>query len=203
MKFILGKKIGMSQVFIEGGKVVPVTLVEAGPVVVTQIKTADRDGYNAVQVGYDSSIKKINKPLTGHFDQLGKFRYLKEFDLKDINQMQKGAKIDVSVFKEGDQVKVTGLSKGRGFQGVMKRHGFHGAPASHGTKHSHRAPGSIGSAFPQHVFKGLRMAGRMGNEQVTQEGLEVVKIDQEKNLLAIKGAVPGARGTLLKIQSEE
>lgn len=203
MKFILGKKIGMSQVFAQKDGVIPVTIVEAGPIVVTEIKRQDRDGYSAVQVGYDSSVKKINKPLSGHIGELGKFRYLREFKSKDINQTEKGAKIDVSVFKEGDVVKVTGLSKGRGFQGVMKRHGFHGAPASHGTKHSRRAPGSIGSAFPQHVFKGMKMAGRMGNEQVTQEGLRIIKIDQEKNILAIKGSVPGARGTLLKIQIEE
>lgn len=202
MKFILGKKIGMSQVFDKEGKVTPVTLVEAGPVVVTQVKDGGRDGYTAVQVGYDSSVKKNNRPLAGHLGELGKYRYLNEFRLKEINDLQKGTKIDVTIFQEGDKVKVVGLSKGRGFQGVMKRHGFHGAPATHGTKHAHRAPGSIGSGFPQHVLKGLRMAGRMGYAQVTQRGLKIIKIDSEKNLLAVKGAVPGARGTLLRIQSD-
>lgn len=196
----------MTQVFDSEGKVIPVTLIQAGPMVVTQIKTFDRDGYAAVQVAYDDSIKKINKPLGGHIGQSGKFRHLREFRINDLNGLEntrKGSRIDVSVFQEGDKIKVTGFSKGRGFQGVMKRHGFHGAPASHGTKHSHRAPGSIGSGFPEHVFKGLRMAGRMGNEQVTQTGLRVIKIDQDHNFLAIKGAIPGARGGLLKIQSED
>jgi len=202
-KFILGKKVTMSQVFDKKGNVVPVTIVKAGPVVVTQLKTSDRDGYVSVQVGYDDSAKKMNKPLAGHLKDLGKFRYLKEFRVEDVGELQRGTKIDVSTFSEGDNVKITGFSKGRGFQGVMKRHGFRGAPASHGTKHSHRAPGSIGSGFPEHVFKGLRMAGRMGYEQVTQLGLTIVGVDSEKNLLAIKGAVPGARGTLLQIQSED
>lgn len=193
----------MSQIFDKEGRVVPVTIVEAGPVVVTQLKTFDRDGYVSVQIGYDDTAKKINKPLSGHLKELGKFRYLKEFRIEGAQELQMGAKIDVSTFQEGDEVKVTGFSKGKGFQGVMKRHGFKGAPASHGTKHAHRAPGSIGAGFPEHVFKGLRMAGRMGYEQVTQLGLKIVKIDPKKNLLAIKGAVPGARGTLLQIQSED
>lgn len=193
----------MSQVFNKEGNVVPVTIVEAGPIVVTQLKTFDKNGYVSVQVGYDDSAKKMNKPLSGHLKDLGKFRYIKEFRVENAEELQRGAKIDVSAFNEGDNVKVTGFSKGKGFQGVMKRHGFKGAPASHGTKHSHRAPGSIGSGFPEHVFKGLRMAGRMGYEQITQLGLTIVKVDPEKNLLAIKGAVPGARGTLLQIQSED
>lgn len=194
----------MSQVFDKDGKVIPVTLVEAGPITVTSIKTMDRDGYAAVQVGYDDSRKHINKPLAGHLKELGKFRYIKEFKATSINpekdDIKRGKKIDVSVFKEGDVVKVSGLSKGRGFQGVVKRHGFKGSPASHGTKHTLRAPGSIGSAFPQHVFKGIRMAGRMGAERVTQKGLKVVMINVDKNILVIKGAVPGARNTLLEIR---
>lgn len=206
MKFLLGKKIGMSQLFDDKGNVVPVTLVQAGPVVVTKIISSDRCGYDAIQVGYDDSRKHISKPLAGHLKELGKFRYLKEFRIPSISaqkaDMELGRKIDVSVFKEGDKVNVSGLSKGRGFQGVVKRHGFRGAPASHGTKHALRSPGSIGSGFPQHVLKGLRMAGHMGHARVTQEGLKVIKIDAEKNILAIKGAVPGARGTLLEIRGE-
>ena len=199
MKFILGKKIGMSQVFSEDRKVTPVTLIEAGPCVVTQVKTEEKDGYQAVQVGFGER-KKINRPLMGHLKDLGKFRYLRE--IRDVKEdMKIGDKIDAGVFKEGDKIKVIGISKGKGFQGVMKRHGFHGSPATHGHKHDHRAPGSIGSAFPEHVLKGKKMAGRMGGDQVTVKGLKVVKVDEENNLLAVKGAVPGKRGTLLKVES--
>ena len=156
MKFILGKKIGMSQVFSEDRKVTPVTLIEAGPCVVTQVKTEEKDGYQAVQVGFGER-KKINRPLMGHLKDLGKFRYLRE--IRNVKEDIKiGDKIDAGVFKEGDKIKVVGISKGKGFQGVMKRHGFHGSPATHGHKHDHRAPGSIGSAFPEHVlnFRGER-----------------------------------------------
>ena len=199
MKFILGKKIGMSQVFSEDRKVTPVTLIEAGPCVVTQVKTEEKDGYQAVQVGFGER-KKINRPLMGHLKDLGKFRYLRE--IRDVKEdMKIGDKIDAGVFKEGDKIKVVGISKGKGFQGVMKRHGFHGSPATHGHKHDHRAPGSIGSAFPEHVLKGKKMAGRMGGDRVTVKGLKVVKVDKENNLLAVKGAVPGKRGALLKVES--
>ena len=212
MKFILGKKIGMSQIFKDdenGRKVVPVTLIEAGPCVVSQIRNEEKDGYQAVQVGYLEK-KKINKPLAGHLKDLGKFRYLKEFRLdrngvgKDSEEKEKteyklGDKIDVSVFEAGDKIKVSGVSKAKGFQGVMKRHGFKCGQASHGQKHSNRKPGSIGSAYPEHVIKGRKMAGRMGGVQSTQLGLEVVEVDKEKNLLIIKGAVPGNNGVLVRV----
>ena len=187
----------MSQVFSEDRKVTPVTLIEAGPCVVTQVKTEEKDGYQAVQVGFGER-KKINRPLMGHLKDLGKFRYLRE--IRDVKEdMKIGDKIDAGVFKEGDKIKVIGISKGKGFQGVMKRHGFHGSPATHGHKHDHRAPGSIGSAFPEHVLKGKKMAGRMGGDQVTVKGLKVVKVDKENNLLAVKGAVPGKRGALVEV----
>ena len=212
MKFILGKKIGMSQVFKDdenGRKVVPVTLIEAGPCVVSQIRDEEKDGYQAVQVGYLEK-KKINKPLAGHLKDLGKLRYLKEFRLdkngvgknneeKEKTEYKLGDKIDVSVFEIGDKVKVSGVSKAKGFQGVMKRHGFKCGQASHGQKHSNRKPGSIGSAYPEHVIKGRKMAGRMGGVQSTQLGLEVVEVDKERNLLIIKGAVPGNNGVLVRI----
>ncbi|MEA1936875.1 MAG: 50S ribosomal protein L3 [Patescibacteria group bacterium] len=212
MKFILGKKIGMSQIFKDdenGRKVVPVTLIEAGPCVVSQIRNEEKDGYQAIQVAYLEK-KKINKPLAGHLKDLGKFRYLKEFRLdkngvgknaeeKEKTEYKLGDKIAVSIFEAGDKIKVSGVSKAKGFQGVMKRHGFKCGQASHGQKHSNRKPGSIGSAFPEHVIKGKKMAGRMGGVQSTQLGLEVVGVDKEKNLLIIKGAVPGNNGVLVNI----
>lgn len=217
MKFLLGIKLGMSQVFTDDGKVIPVTVIEAGPCVVSQIKTKDKDGYEAVQLGFGNK-KKISKPLKGHFKNLGNFRYIREYRIQKIpnskfpvkgevrqgRQIPKlGDKIDVGVFEEGDKVKVSGISKGKGFQGVVKRWGFHGAPASHGTKHNLRAPGSIGSSFPEKVFKGLKMAGRMGGERVSVKNLKVVKVDPENNLIAVKGAIPGSRGTLVEIRSLE
>ena len=213
MKFILGKKIGMSQVFIDSEnakKVVPVTLIEVGPCVVTQIREEKKDGYEAVQIGFLEK-KKINKPLAGHLKELGKLRYLREFRL-DKNGVGKnteekveyklGDEINASVFETGDKVKISGVSKGKGFQGVMKRHGFKCGQASHGQKHSNRKPGSIGSAYPEHVIKGRKMAGRMGGVQSTQLGLEVVEVDKEKNLLIIKGSVPGNAGVLMRVVSE-
>ncbi|MCK5122704.1 MAG: 50S ribosomal protein L3 [Candidatus Pacebacteria bacterium] len=210
MKFILGKKIGMSQVFIDNEdakKVVPVTLIEVGPCVVTQVRAEKKDGYKAVQIGFLEK-KKINKPLAGHLKELGKFRHLREFRL-DKNGVGKdkeekveykiGDKIDASVFETGDKIKISGVSKAKGFQGVMKRHGFKCGQASHGQKHSNRKPGSIGSAYPEHVIKGRKMAGRMGGVQSTQLGLEVVEVDKEKNLLIIKGAVPGNNGVLVRV----
>lgn len=202
MKFILGKKIGMTQVFNEENRVVPVTLIEAGPCCVTQVKTEEKDHYQAVQIGFEEiSEKKVKNPQKGHFKKAGLekyFRYLREFEGNDFKI---GDIIDVLSFQEGDGVIVSGISKGKGFQGVVKRHGFAGGPASHGQKHSLRAPGSIGCAFPERVFKGKRMAGRMGNDRVTVKGLKVVKVDKENNLLAVKGALPGRKGTLLAIVS--
>jgi len=198
MKFILGKKLGMSQIFDKEGNQIPVTLVTAGPCKVVQIKTKEKDGYEAIQVGFEEikSKKRIKKPLSHK-----PFKYLREFK-GDISKYKVGDKINVSIFQEGDIVKISGISKGKGFQGVVKRWGFSGLPASHGTKHEARAPGSIGSRFPQRVIKGKKMPGRMGGERVTIKNLKVVKVDSENNLLAIKGAVPGRRGTLLEIKGE-
>ena len=210
MKFILGKKIGMSQVFIDSEnakKVVPVTLIEVGPCVITQIRAEKKDGYQAVQIGFLEK-KKINKPLAGHLKELGKFRYLREFrlnkngvgkDNEEKVEYKVGDEINASVFETGDKIKISGVSKGKGFQGVMKRYNFKCGQASHGQKHSNRKPGSIGSAYPEHVIKGKKMAGRMGGVQSTQLGLEVVEVDKEKNLLIIKGSVPGNNGGLVRV----
>lgn len=190
----------MTQVFNEKGQVVPVTLIEAGPCQVVQIKTKEKDGYQAVQIGFEEiKDKKIKKPQKGHFKKASLekgFRYLREFKEKDLKV---GDKIKVAIFNPGEIVKIAGISKGKGFQGVVKRHGFAGMPATHGTKHTERAPGSIGSAFPQRVWKGKKMAGRMGSDRIMIQGLKIVQVDEENNLLAIKGAVPGRKGTLLEI----
>lgn len=183
MKFILGQKIGMTQVFDEKGNVVPVTLITAGPCVVTQVKTEERDGYDAVQVGFARRKGK-------------EFRYLKEYKAQGLKT---GDKIDVSVFKEDDKVKISGVSKGKGFQGVVKRWGFAGRGSSHGVKHERRTPGSVGTSFPERVIKGRKMAGRMGNIRITVKNLKIVKVDRTNNIITVKGAVPGRRGTLLEI----
>lgn len=207
MKFILGKKIEMTQIW-RDEVVVPVTKIQAGPCIVVQVKTKERDGYEAVQVGFGEKKKKnIKKPQAGHMKSLGNFAYLREFRLDKTKDEQKpslkrGDVITVDTFLEGDKIKVTSISKGRGFQGVVKRHKFAGAPASHGTKDQLRMPGSIGATGPAHVFKGTRMPGRMGGDQVTVSNLEVVKIDVKNNILYIKGAVPGARGSLVLIKAE-
>jgi len=200
MKFILGKKLTMTQIFKDDGNVVPVTAILVEPNTVTQIKTQDQDGYSAVQVGFGRA-KHINKPQGGHLKGLNPIKTLREFVVpaEEIRELKRGAILTVEIFNQGDQVKVTGVSKGKGFQGVVKRHGFHGSPATHGHKDQLRMPGSIGSTDPARVFKGLRMPGQMGNSRVTVSGLEVVAIDQEKNILYIKGAVPGGRNGLLLI----
>lgn len=200
MKFILGKKLGMSQIFNGEGRVVPVTLVEVFPCQIVQVKTEEKDGYRAVQVGFgEVKEKKVKKPQKGHIKKAGLKNNFKGFiEFKDVD-LKVGDEINISVFEEGDKVEVSGVSKGKGFQGVVKRHGFSGMPASHGTKHCLRAPGSIGSAFPQRVFKGKKMAGRMGFERVTVRGLQIAQVDEADRILAIKGAVPGAKGTLLEI----
>jgi len=203
MAFILGKKLKMTQIWSDG-KVIPVTLVQAGPVTVTQIRTKEKDGYEAIQVGFDPTKKKLNKPMKGHLKNLGNFRYLREFKFPISNfqlPIKVGDILDVSQFKEGDKVKVSGLSKGRGFQGVVKRHGFGGGPKTHGQKDRLRAPGSIGATAPQRVMPNRKMAGHMGQERVTIKNLEIVGIDKENNILMIKGAVPGMRGTLLEISN--
>lgn len=212
MKVILATKIGMSQVFDRKGNMIPVTVCEAGPCMVLEIKSAERDGYLAIQLGFGEK-RSTKKPLRGHFQKAAgeerHFRWVREFRFddggvdavpKDSAMFSLGQMISVSVFQEGDTVSVSGISKGKGFQGVVKRHGFHGAPATHGTKHAHRQPGSIGSTTPQRVLKGTRMAGRMGSQRTCVKNLKIVKIDLKKNLLAIQGAVPGARGTILEIR---
>jgi large subunit ribosomal protein L3 len=196
MKFILGKKIKMSQIFDKEGNCIPVTIVEAGPCYVTQLKTKEKDGYDAVQIGFEKlKEKKITKSK-----QKKPFRYLKEFR-DDPKNYQLGQEINVSIFKEGDLVSVSGVSKGKGFQGGVKRWGFSGRPSSHGTKHEERTLGSVGASTPSRVIKGKKMPGRTGGERVTIKNLEIVKIEPEKNLLYIKGAVPGSRGSLLEIKS--
>jgi large subunit ribosomal protein L3 len=196
MKFILGKKLGMSQIFSEDGKMVPVTVVLAVPMRVTQVKTVEQDGYEAVQLGSGKS-KKISKPMKGHLKELGNLRDLIEWRGK--TELVVGETIDVSSFNIGDIVKVSGISKGKGFQGAVKRHGFRGMPASHGHKHVTRHVGSIGQRFPQHTLKGLRMAGRMGGDRISVRGLKVVNVDKDQHLLLVKGGVPGRKGTLLEI----
>ncbi len=199
MKVILARKLGMTQIFRDDGRVLAVTIFEAGPVVVTQKRTKEKDGYEAIQVGFSTkNPKNLSKSVKGQLKDLGSFRWLREF--QGSARMSRGAKITTDVFKEGDKVKVSAVSKGKGFQGVVKRHGFHGAPKTHGTKHAHREPGSIGATWPQRVIKGRRMPGRMGGERVTVRNLEIVKVDPEKNLLALKGAVPGPRGALVEIR---
>ncbi len=200
MKFILGKKIGMTQIFDESGTVIPVTVVDAQPNTVVQIKTKERDGYEAVQVGAGTK-KKLTKALKGHLKDISNVRALREFRSLKIGdrELNRGDVIDVSAFAPGDTVKVSAASKGKGFQGVVKRHGFHGMPASHGHFAVQRHGGSIGQRFPQHTLKGVRMAGRMGHDRVTVRGLKVIHVDVEHGLLALKGAVPGNRGELLEI----
>jgi len=197
MKFILGKKLEMTQVFKDDGTVIPVTSVLATPNVVTQVKSVvGKDGYNAVAVGWGVA-KKLGKTKAGHLKGIDQVRSIKEFkvDADDVSKLTRGDKITVEVFAEGDEIKVTGTSKGKGFQGVVKRHGFHGSPKTHGHKDQVRMPGSIGAGGVQRVFKGVRMAGHMGAEQVTVSGLKIVAIDAEKNLLYVKGAIPGARNS--------
>lgn len=195
----------MTQVFDDKGNVCPVTVLEAGPVIITQIKTEKNDGYNAIQVGFGTKKEKnINKALKGHMKGLGNFRFIKEFrftDEKDLNNFKVGDKVDLSSFKEGDIITVSSISKGKGFQGVIKRHGFSGQPRSHGQKHSERAPGSIsgGTREGGRVPKGMRMAGRMGSDLVTISGLKIIQIDQNNNKLLILGALAGRRGSLVEI----
>ncbi|MBI4837508.1 MAG: 50S ribosomal protein L3 [Candidatus Portnoybacteria bacterium] len=195
-KFILAKKIGMTQIFDETGNVIQVTLVEAGPCYAAQKKAKEKDGYEAVQVGFWET-KRLNKPQKGHLSKVKNLKYLREFKTDDKYEI--GQEIKVDIFQAGETVKVSGISKGKGFAGVVKRHRFRGAPASHGTKHALRQPGSIGSSFPERVRRGLKMAGRMGSERTTVKNLKIAAVDAENNLLAIKGAIPGAKGALLEI----
>ncbi len=199
MKFTVAKKLNMTSHFLESGTVVPVTVLHVGPAVVTQVKTKEKDKYEAVQVGFGKK-KHTSKSLTGHFKGLGSFAGLKEFRVKDVSAFEVGKKLDISEFQVGEMVDVTGIMKGRGFAGAVKRHGFGGMPATHGHDKP-RAVGSIGQRFPQHVRKGLRMAGRMGGVGVTVKNLQIVDIDPKRNLISVKGAVPGHRNGLVQVVS--
>ncbi len=199
MKFILAKKLEMSQVYGADGNVIPVTLVEAGPCYVTQVKGKETDGYTAVQVGFGTA-KRLTKALEGHLKDLPKLQHIAEFRLKADSELKRGDVIEASTFQIDDLVNVIGVSKGKGFQGVVKRHGFHGHPTSHGHKDQERMPGSSGAGGPQHVFKGKRMAGHMGHDQITVKNLKVIEV-REGGILALKGAVPGHRNTIIQIVS--
>ncbi|MBN1994933.1 MAG: 50S ribosomal protein L3 [Anaerolineae bacterium] len=204
MKRILGKKLGMIQIFDDDGTVIPVTIIEAGPCYVTQKKTEETDGYSAIALGFDEiPEKRLNKPMLGHLQKTNcpPLRYIREFRLADPGGYEEGQKIDVSVFEVGDRVDVVGTSKGKGFAGVVKRHGFRGGPKTHGQSDRWRASGSVGAgSTPGRVFKGMRMAGRMGDARVTAQNLKVALVDADKNLLAVRGSVPGAKNGLLIIR---
>jgi large subunit ribosomal protein L3 len=205
LKGVLGTKLGMTQVFSDDGRIVPVTVVQAGPCVVTAVRTPPTDGYSAVQLGYgEIDPRKVTKPVVGHFTKAGVTprRYLVELRTGDADSYELGQELTAETFTAGDLVDVTGRSKGKGTAGVMKRHGFKGLGASHGTQRKHRAPGSIGGcATPGRVFKGLRMAGRMGNVRTTVARLTVHAVDTERGLLLIKGAIPGPAGGLVLVRS--
>ena len=204
MKAIIGKKVGMSQIFDEMGKVIPVTVIEAGPCVVVQKKTVEKDGYNAVQLGFeDVSEKRLTKPEMGHLNKanVGPKKYLREFDLDNAAELNIGDVVKADTFKEGEWVDVTGTSKGHGYQGVIKRHGAGRTPMSHGGGPVHRHAGSMGVIDPARIFKGKIGAGQMGCDQVTIQNLDVVKVDPELNLIAVRGAVPGHKGSLVLIKS--
>ena len=204
-KAIIGKKVGMTQIFDEAGKVIPVTVIEAGPCTVVQKKTEEKDGYNAVQLGYgDVAEKKLTKPELGHLKKAGEARKktLKEFKLANCDALNVGDEVKVDVFAEGDRVDVTGISKGHGYQGVIKRHGAHRLKESHGTGSVHRHAGSMGSSTdPSRIFKGKIGAGQMGNEQVTVLNLDVVKVDTELGLIAVRGAIPGPKGGIVTVRN--
>lgn len=195
--------MGMSQVFDEEGRLVPVTVIEAGPCVVVQKKTADTDGYEAIQVGFKPvKENKVNRPLRGHFAaaKVQPFRYIREFRLENVNDFQVGQELKVDMFQQGEAVDVIGISRGHGFAGGIKRHGFRRGPMAHGSKY-HRRPGSLGAKGPARVFKGRRLPGRLGSDRVTIQNLEVVRVDPERNLLLIKGSVPGVRNNLITIRN--
>ena len=202
MKAILGKKIGMTQIFTPEGVLIPVTAIEAGPCVITQVKTQDTDGYEAIQVGFGGiKAKHVNKPEQGHFAKAGveAKKYLREFRVEDASSYTVGTELKADTFAEGDKIDVTGKSKGKGFAGTIKRYGKHRGPMSHGSKHK-RKTGSIGAAGPHHVFKGHLMPGRAGGLRVTVQNLEVAKIDVENNLILVKGSVPGAKNSLVVVR---
>ena len=204
MKGIIGKKIGMTQIFDEKGNVIPVTVIETAGNVVTQVKTVETDGYNSIQLGYgEVKSKHINKPLEGHFKKAGveNKKHLREFRTEDVANYKVGDEVKTDIFAAGDKVDVQGTSKGKGFQGVIKRHGQHRGPMGHGSMY-HRRPGSMGAtSTPGRVFKGKKLPGHMGRVTVTIQNLEVVKVDTDKNVLLVKGSVPGAKGAILKVKS--
>ncbi|PKB66872.1 MAG: 50S ribosomal protein L3 [SAR202 cluster bacterium Io17-Chloro-G4] len=196
----LGRKIGMTQIFREDGRVVPVTVIEAGPCIVTQIKTKETDGYEAVQLGF-GEVKKLNQPRAGHLKASQQKRYLREVKADDVSEFEVGQSLGVDLFEEGEKLDVIGRSKGRGFAGAMKRWGFGGGPRTHGQSDRARAPGSIGGGTtPGKVFKGMKMAGHMGNRRITAKGVEIVKIDPDRNLLMLKGGIPGSINSLVQIR---
>ena len=202
MKGILGKKLGITQIFTEEGIVVPVTVVEAGPNVVTQVKTVEKDGYNAIQVGFeDAKEKSLNKPQKGHLAAANVLKkHLKEFRVDAVEEFTVGQEIKADLFAAGEKIDVTGTSKGKGFQGPIKRHGQSRGPESHGSRY-HRRPGSMGAcSFPGRVFKNKKLAGHMGSVKVTVQNLEVVRVDADKNLILVKGAIPGPKGSMVTIK---
>jgi large subunit ribosomal protein L3 len=200
---LIGRKIGMSQIFDERGSVIPVSVIEAGPCPVVQVKTEETDGYNAVQIAFEEvKSSRSNLPQMGHFRKAGlpPYRYVQEFRVDDPSAFEPGQLVDVGIFKDSETIDVTGRTKGKGFQGVMKRHGYHGGKASHGVNKVHRSGGSIGmAAWPSRVFKGTKMAGRMGHYRHHVRNLKVVEVDTENNLLLVRGAVPGSRNTILRL----
>ena len=200
MKALIGRKVGMTQIFTQDGNVQRITVIEATPNVVTQLKTIEKDGYSAVQLGFGEA-KKAAKPQAGHMKASGVMsNVLREIRLDDAGDLSVGAKIDVNTFELGDSVQITGISKGKGFAGTIKRHNFHRGPKTHGS-HNYRAPGSIGAGYPEHVFKGMRMAGRMGGDRVTVKGAKIALVDAERNLIGITGAVPGPRKGIVIVRS--
>jgi len=202
---IIGRKLGMTQVFLENGSVIPVTVVEAGPCAVVQKKTKERDGYNALQIGFlPKNSHRVNRPISGHFKKagVGPFYHLKEFRVERVEGYELGQEVSLNLFKPGDVVDVTGLSKGKGFTGVIKRHGFHGSPGSHGTHEYFRHGGSVGSAaYPHHTFKGLKMPGQHGNRKVTLQNIKILDVKDDQNLILLKGGIPGGPRGLVLIQS--
>ena len=203
-KGLIGKKLGMTQIFDEQGKVIPVTVIEAGPCVVAQVKTVESDGYNAIQLGFgDVKESKVNKPEKGHFtkSKLPLKKHLREFRLDSIEGIKIGDELKADVFAEGEKIDVQGTSKGKGFQGVIKRHGQHRGPMGHGSMY-HRRPGSMGpTSTPGRVFKGKKLPGHMGSQTITIQNLEVVRVDLDKNVILVKGSVPGAKGAILKLKT--
>ena len=204
MKTLIGKKVGMTQIFDEKGKVIPVTVIEAGPCLVAQVKSVETDGYNAIQLGYgDVKESKLNKPEKGHFSKakLALKKHLREFRMNSVDGVNVGDEIKVDTFQVGDKIDVQGISKGKGFQGVIKRHGQSRGPMGHGSMY-HRRPGSMGStSTPGRVFKGKKLPGHMGVQKITIQNLEIIKVDMDKNVLLVKGSVPGPKGAILKIKS--